>query len=52
MTRCMTPAVAVAAGQLLHLGHGDPVEVILHDVPLLLLALLLGVIVIGLIYIP
>ena len=31
---------------------GDPVEVILHDVPLLLLALLLGVIVIGLIYIP
>ena len=31
---------------------GDPVEVILHDIPLLLLALLLGVIVIGLIYIP
>ncbi len=31
---------------------GDPVEVILHDVPLLLLALLLGVIVIGLIYSP
>ena len=31
---------------------GDPVEVILHDIPLLLLALLLGLIVIGLIYIP